>query len=179
MQAGNPDIRSEVEKNRGLLKKIQVHLPLFKGYRQLEDLREADELLRKQVSDILVGSLKNLQEKRMSLVNEGKFDELTSIASEISGIEEFQGEVLHSQQGYSGISPTIRMDESKLNSLYDYDLKLLDSAQKLLEMSDLSKSPDLAGALSSLSEAGNAARDYWRNRMAAVKGVLLSPGGGK
>lgn len=179
MQAGNPDIRSEVEKNRGLLKKIQVHLPLFKGYRQLEDLREADELLRKQISDILVSSLHNLQDKRMSLVNEGKFNDLTSIASEISRIQEFQEEVLHSQQGYSGISPAIRLDESRLNSLYEFDLKLLDSAQKILEMSNASKGPDLAGSLSSLSETVEAAKDYWGKRMATVKGILLSPGGGK
>ena len=170
MQAGNPDIRSEVEKNRRLLKKIQVHLPLFKGYRQLEDLREADELLRKQISDILVGSLHNLQDKRMSMVNEGKFNELTSLASEISRIQEFQGEVLHAQQGYSGISPAIRMDESRLNSLYEYDLKLLDSSQKILELSNVTSSPDLAASLKSLSETVESAKNYWRARMAKVQG---------
>lgn len=179
MQPGNPDIRSEVEKNSGLLKKIQVHLPFFKGYRQLEDLREADELLRKQISDVLVRSLQNLHDRRMSLVNDGKFDELTSIASEVSKIEEFQGEVLHSQQGYSGISPTIRMDEAKVGSLYDYDLKLLDSAQKLLDLSNIPSGTDLADALSSISKTVNSARDYWKNRMVTVKEILISPGGNK
>ena len=42
----SPDIRGTVEDNRGLLKKIQIIVPGFSGYREKEDLRAADELLR-------------------------------------------------------------------------------------------------------------------------------------
>lgn len=177
MQPGNPDIRNEVENSRGLLKQIQIHLPLFRGYRKLEDLRVADELLRKQISSILVQALQNLQDRRVSLVNQGKFDTLTLIASEISDIEEFQGEVLHTQQGYSGISPSIRMDESKVGALYDYDLKFLDAAEKIRDLSKLPESSDLSGSLSSLSNAVRTARESWGERVAAVKGILISSEG--
>lgn len=179
MQPGNPDIREEVEKNRGLLKSIQLHVPLFKGYRQLEDLRVADELLRKQISDVLVKALNNLQEGRMALVNQGKFNELTLIASEISRIEEFHGDIQHSQQGYSGISPAIRMDESKVSNLYDHDLKLLNSVENISQLSKISGSQNLASSLSSLSEAVDSASDFWSNRIAAVKEILLTSGGSK
>lgn len=179
MQPGNPDIREEVEKNRGLLKNIQLHIPLFKGYRQLEDLRVADELLRKQISDVLVQALNNLQESRMALVNESKFNELTLIASEISKIQEFQGDILHAQQGYSGISPSIKMDESKISSLYDYDLKLLQSAENIREMSHLSGETDLTASLSSLSHTVNSTKEYWAGRMATVKEIIVTSGGEK
>lgn len=179
MQPGSPDIRGEVEKSRGLLKKIQLRLPFYKGYRQLEDLREADELLRKQISDILVEALKNLQEERVSLVNQGKFDDLTSIASEISVIQEFQGDIAHAQQGYSGISPAIRMNEARVSSLYDYDLKFIDAADKIAQLSKVEGTSDLSAALASLSEAVNTATDAWNKRMATVKEILQSHGGGQ
>ena len=47
------DLRNKVEDDRGLLKKIQLAIPGFRGYRQKEDLRIADSLLRIQIADLL------------------------------------------------------------------------------------------------------------------------------
>ena len=68
MNSTNPDIRGEVDESRGLLKKIQLVIPGFKGYRQLDDLRVADALLRKQVSSLLQVSESKLQDARSSTV---------------------------------------------------------------------------------------------------------------
>jgi len=38
------DLRTKVEEDRGLLKKIELFLPGFRGYRKKEDLRAADSL---------------------------------------------------------------------------------------------------------------------------------------
>lgn len=177
MQPGNPDIRGEVEDSRGLLKKIQLVLPFFRGYRKLEDIRAADQLLRKQISDILQQALNALQQKRTELVNQGQFNSLTLIGSGISSIQEFQGELLHAQQGYSGISPTIRLNAGKLNDLYEYDLKFLDVSANIRDLSTLSGSPDIPASLQKLSDAVNLARTTWQARLAAVEKILLTPGG--
>lgn len=39
------DLRSKVEDDRGMLTKIQLGIPGFRGYRQKEDLRIADSRL--------------------------------------------------------------------------------------------------------------------------------------
>src|SRR5256885_16816857 len=44
-----PDIRDRVEQDRGLLKKIQLAIPGYAGYRRREDIRAADNLLRIQL----------------------------------------------------------------------------------------------------------------------------------
>ena len=49
MTPDSPDLRTEVDKSRGLLKRIQLLVPGYSGYRKLEDLRAADELLRGQI----------------------------------------------------------------------------------------------------------------------------------
>ena len=46
-----PDIRERVEEDRGLIKKIQLKIPGYAGYRRREDIRNADILLRNQVAD--------------------------------------------------------------------------------------------------------------------------------
>ncbi len=46
-----PDIREKVEDDRGLIKKIQLKIPGYAGYRRREDIRNADILLRNQVAD--------------------------------------------------------------------------------------------------------------------------------
>ena len=44
-----PDIRQRVSEDQGVLKKIQMFIPGFRGYRQKEDLRDADRMLRDQL----------------------------------------------------------------------------------------------------------------------------------
>ncbi len=177
MEPGNPDIRQEVERSRGLLKKIQLILPLFKGYRKLEDLREADELLRRQLSDILQQTLKNLQDQRVSLVNSGAFDQLTSIASVISKTQELQGDILHATQGYSGISPAIRVDEGTLNALYESDLKFLEVCQGIKNSSLSSESGQIGSDLSRLNGEIDLARTSWQERILKVQNILIQSGG--
>ena len=173
MEPGNPDIRQAVERSRGLLKKIQLILPLFKGYRKLEDLREADELLRRQLSDILQQTLKNLQDQRVSLVNSGTFDQLTNIASVISKTQELQGDILHASQGYSGISPAIRVDESTLNALYENDLKFLEVCQSIKNSSLGGESGQIGSDLSKLNGEIDLARTSWQERIQKVQNILL------
>lgn len=178
MEPGNPDIRQEVERSRGLLKKIQLIVPLFKGYRKLEDLREADELLRRQLSDILQQTLTNLQEQRVNLVNSGVFDELTSIASVISKTQELQGDILHATQGYSGISPAIRVNEDTLNALYESDLKFVEVCQSISNSSLGSDAGQIKSSLAKLSGEIDLARTAWQERLEKVQNILLNVGGG-
>ena len=50
--SGGPvDIRNRVDQDRGFLKRLQLLIPGFHGYRVNEDAREADSFLRLQVAD--------------------------------------------------------------------------------------------------------------------------------
>lgn len=179
MQPGNPDIREAVEKNRGLLKKIQLHIPIFSGYRKLEDIRVADELLRKQMSQILQQAIESIKAEREALVSENKFDKIVMFEDIISRLQEFQGELLHAQQGSTGISPSIRLDEGKLEQLYTYDLKFLDVSDKIKKMSSLGDSQNIDSSLQEIRSAVSDAKTSWEERIQAVENILLTAGGGK
>jgi SMC interacting uncharacterized protein involved in chromosome segregation len=130
------DLRSKVEEDRGLLKKIELFLPGFKGYRKREDLRAADSLLRQQLA------------MRMGEINR-KFDnyrdELTKameigLMSEIGDISKLsrqvENRIRHSEQGYSNISADIRFEEEELNRMYEWDLSLLQTIESIGKMAD-------------------------------------------
>ena len=59
-----PDIRDRVEQDRGLLKKIQLVIPGYAGYRRREDIRAADNLLRIQLANQMKGVRGDLEEIR-------------------------------------------------------------------------------------------------------------------
>ncbi len=183
MSASNPDIRNEVDNSRGLIKKIQLVVPGFRGYRQLEDLRAADELLRKQVASYLQIAESKLQDFRTSLSTSGNFQYLTQVASALSRLQQFEGELLHSEQGYTGFSPMIRIDAQKLNALYEYDYTFLQSASEMVNLSDWSalsgdfSAQDLQQKLTSLVSAIQKMKNSWEQRIITVEEIKQNPGG--
>ena len=183
MNSTNPDIRGEVDESRGLLKKIQLVIPGFKGYRQLDDIRVADALLRKQVSSLLQLSESRLQDARSTMVTSGNFQMLTLIAPALSQLQQFEGELLHSQQVYSGISPAIRINVARLNSLYEYDYSFLQGASDVAQLCDLTKlleSPEqetLARRISDIKDAIQKMKYSWEQRVITVENIKQAPGG--
>ena len=52
------DIRQRVAQDQGALKRLQMLVPGFRGYRQGEDIRDADAILRLQIADKLRRAMK-------------------------------------------------------------------------------------------------------------------------
>lgn len=180
MESSNPDIRGQVDASRGILKKIQLMIPGFRGYRNLEDLRQADELLRKQVATYLQQAETALQDFRTNLATQQDFIDLTSVASTLSRMQQFEGELLHSEQGYSGFVATVKIDDSKLNALYQYDYGFLDTASALLQATNdlaaISDPEEIKRKLSELSASIQKTKTLWEQRMITVEKIKLNPG---
>jgi len=127
------DVRDRVAEDRGLLKKIQLLLPGFSGYRQREDLRAADSILRIQLADRLKENRGKLEATRARLAEAYEMKALEPLGRLILSAQELEGMVRHAEQGYSGFSPAIRVEQSELEMLYEYDLALLEGLKRLEE----------------------------------------------
>jgi hypothetical protein len=180
MSSDNPDIRKQVEENRGTLKKLELLVPGLRGYRELEDLRVSDEILRNQVAYRLDQTKSNLEGLRRQMVNCGDFTNLSGVGSLISQIQQLGGEVRHSQQGYSGFAPTIRIDADKLNKLYEYDYDFVNSAFQLRDSTspsnliyDPSAPNSVQTELSKVSSLVIVFKQKWATRMEAVESILV------
>src|SRR5579863_1653356 len=121
LSQGNPDIRQQVDANRGIGKKLELLIPGLRGYRTKEDIRVSDALLRNQVADRLDHAKDNLQQLRKQVAAGNDLNNLTNVGSLISQVQALSGEVRHAGQGYSGWVAPIQINDDKLNKLYDYD----------------------------------------------------------
>ena len=180
MSQDNPDIRQQVDENRGFQKKLELLIPGLRGYRTLEDLRVSDSLLRNQVADKLDLSKANLESVRKQMVTAGDYTNLTTVGSLIAQVQQLSGEVRHAQQGYSGWVATISINQDKLNKLYEYDYGFVNSA---VQLQTSTSAPNLFYDTTSpnsiqvkLSQVGAGVADFkqkWGIRMEAIENISV------
>jgi hypothetical protein len=125
------DIRTSIERDRGILKTIQLFVPGFRGYRIREDIRDSDMLLRHQIASALEKAERELEGLRRSLLSEGKVSDLERIGDVINLMNKTEGKVKHGEHGYSGLSYRLRVHEEELDRLYDIDMQLIDAVRSL------------------------------------------------
>lgn len=125
------DIRQKVENDRGFLKRLQLLVPGFRGYRQGEDIREADAFLRVQVADKIKNARTTVENSRAALANAGQFQVLNDLAPLIASLWQLEGEIRHAEQGYTGISPAVRINPQQLDRLYEYDYGFAEAGDQL------------------------------------------------
>jgi len=181
LSQGNPDIRQQVEANRGAMKKLQLLIPGLRGYRTKEDIRVSDELLRNQVADRLDKVKGNLEQLRKQMAASSDFTNLTVVGSLISQIQTLSGEVRHAAQGYAGWVAPITINEDKLNKLYEYDYSFVSGVFQLDEstaagnLSYDSRAPNsIQTSLSQFSKAVADVRQKWSLRMETIEGIALN-----
>ncbi len=130
---GSPpvDIRQTVEGDRGFLKRLQLLVPGFRGYREGEDLRAADSILRREVADKVRSARTTIENARAALSNAGQFGALMDLAPLVADLLRIEGEIRAAQQGYTGISPAVRVKPEQLDRLYEYDYGFAQAADTL------------------------------------------------
>src|SRR5204862_8016599 len=115
-----PDIRDRVEQDRGLLKKIQLVIPGYAGYRRREDIRAADNLLRIQLVNQPKGVRGDLEDIRDQMAMDGKVQGLLSTGNAIFTIEGLEAKARHAEVGSPGLSATIQTQQPDLDQPYEY-----------------------------------------------------------
>jgi len=175
------DLRERVDQDRGVLKRLQLLIPGFRGYRQGEDDRAADNLLRIQTADKIRNARATMENVRTSLTNAGQFSALTDLAPLLADLQRLEGEIRAAEQGYTGISPSVRINPQQLDRLYEYDYGFVVAADQVnqtvseLPASALATGPSgvpgiLARARSQVSQLEQA----WKARLQAVEGTRVS-----
>lgn len=175
----SPDLREKIVENRGSWKKLQLKIPGLKEYRKLEDIRAADQLLRKQVTDRLNESRASLENLRQAMTAKSDYSNLTAIGNAISKIQQVAGSIQHAQQGSAGISPNIRIDDVVLNKLYEYDFNFVNTAEQISaacssSVTDYSsgRSPqEIASSIGSLLDSLN---HSLKQRLDSVEDILVT-----
>jgi hypothetical protein len=179
MPENNPDLREKIVENRGTWKKLQLKIPGLREYRNLEDIRAADQLLRKQVSDNLNESKGKIEDLRKAVTAKGDFANLTLVGDTISQIQQIAGVVQHSQQESAGISPNIRIDDGVLNKLYEYDFNFVSTAEQIFAScssgtSEYNSGKPIQDITSKISSMLDDLEHSWKQRLESVESILVT-----
>ncbi|MHC1680616.1 MAG: hypothetical protein AB9860_05135 [Methanomassiliicoccales archaeon] len=176
-----PDIRDRVEDDRGLLKKIQTVIPGFRGYRIREDLRDSDRMLRAELAKRLGLQRSQMEDARRALVRENPMSKaLEEIGGVVNAMKRVEGEILHAEVGYSGISADIKIKDNELNRLYEYDNSMIESLNfiddaliKVPEMVESGDDADLLDAVETVRKRVDGLESRFKRRKAAITGTGL------
>ncbi len=132
------DIRKIVKEDRGLLKRFQAFLPGYKKYRNCEDLRSADSILRNELSRELEKVKENIKEARGEATRKMDLDHIGQIGELVNLSHKITEKVRHAEQGYAPwISGDVRIEEDELQKLYDFDLSLFEWMTRLQKATSL------------------------------------------
>jgi hypothetical protein len=114
------------------------------------------------------------------MVTSSNLTGLPPVASLLSQVQQLSGEVRHAQQGYSALVPTIKIDETKLNSLYANDYNFVSSAVDLVNLTfpanlvyDTTAPSSVQMQLSRIRDALRDFKEKWTVRIETIEKILV------
>jgi hypothetical protein len=174
------DLRDKVESDRGIIKMIQLAIPGYRGYRIKEDLRIADRLLREELANRLTIAERGFEGARKALAKRSALDLMEDMGELVTRARAAIERLRHAEQGYTGISPDYRIQESELNRMYEWDLGLLNLIEGLMKIANNLKDAartmpekDVATELTNALQAMEDFETIFDQRREAIAGLQI------
>ena len=174
------DIRERVDQDRGVLKRLQLLIPGFRGYRQGEDIRAADSFIRIQVADRIKNARTTIENSRSSLSNAGQFQALNDLAPVIADLMRLEGQIRFAEQGYTGLTPALRINPQQLDRLYEYDYGFVQAADQLNQtaaslpsIATGSNSPQVTSLVTTVRGQVSQLEQAFKARIQVIEGIRV------
>jgi hypothetical protein len=113
------------------LEKLLAKIPGYKGYKEKEQRREADKLLREHIANRLRTVKTQLDGLQTDLISAGKIDLLDEAGSAATQLQTFIDRLRTASYGYGGLFDAVRIKEDDLDRAYEFDSALLSYADRL------------------------------------------------
>jgi hypothetical protein len=175
------DLRQRVDDDRGLIKRLQLLVPGYRAYREGEDIRAADSLLRIQVADKIKNARSTVENTRQALVQANQFSSLTALTPLIADLWRLEGEIRNAEQGYTGISPAVRINPQQIDRLYEYDFGFAQAGDQLCQtissLPALATGPTPGQTAATIATARgqvNQLDQAFKARIQAIEGIRVS-----
>ena len=130
------DIRQTISDGKNWLERIAGKLPLYKGYKQKEERREADILLRNHIAQQFSTQLSTAEDVTGQMLLGPAISQLDDMGQANMRLQTLIDKVKTAAQGYAGLFDTIKVKEDELDTLYEFDYALLTKADEIGEAID-------------------------------------------
>ncbi|MDR3074874.1 MAG: hypothetical protein LBU30_02400 [Candidatus Methanoplasma sp.] len=127
----NDTVESQIKKNQSLVERIGLYIPIYKGYREKNLRRDEDRAVRTEVARILDRAKLDLSTvQRVTLNDLSLMRDAERIRSKA---DRYCTDVKKAVNGYSAFHSSVKILETELDALIEWDAKLMDDANSLKE----------------------------------------------
>jgi hypothetical protein len=130
------DLTETVKASQNKFEKLVSGIPGYKGYKQKEERREADKLLRLQIARQYEQQLLRVNALTRKITYRGKLADVAQIDRAAMKLQLLIDRIKHASMGYSGLFDAIKVNEDVLDKLYDFDLAMMDGVGKVSTLVD-------------------------------------------
>jgi hypothetical protein len=137
---------------RNWLERLGDKIPGYSGYVDRERRRDIDKLHREHLADRLRSLKAPLTDLMRELSSGGRLFEVTPVDSTIKKIDHLENRVRFASYGYSGFFDVVKIEQPQLDSIYRFDLALVEHIDKLeAKINDLKPKAGTAEGLKAAS----------------------------
>ena len=83
------------------------------------------------MADKIKNARATIENARTALTNANQFQALNDLAPIIADLLRLEGQIRFAEQGYTGISPAVRINPQQLDRLYEYDYGFVQAADQV------------------------------------------------
>jgi len=153
----------DAEERRNLLERIAAKIPGIKGYIDRELRRDVDKMQRDWLAQQLDRGRGSVQEQIRVWSRTGNLANLDLASSLDKALDRLANRIRHADYGYTGFFDVVKIRESELDRLYEFDLGLMDTVEDLaLRIESLpgtAAEPALRSLVDAVAEADRAFDD--------------------
>jgi hypothetical protein len=125
------DLRQRIEGDEGSFQRLAAYIPGFKGYRELGMRREADQILRMHLVQLLDDVLGQMQRVVQRWTEEGKLGVLETLDRLHGRMRKVRDGIRYADYGYTGWWDATKIKEEELDNMYEYDLQMREEIVQL------------------------------------------------
>lgn len=116
---------------RNWIERLTEKIPGYTGYVDRERRRDIDKLHRERLADRLRSLKSPLTELVRELSSSGRLMEVGPVDSAIKKLDRLENRVRFASYGYSGFFDVVKIEQTQLDSIYRFDLALVEQVDKL------------------------------------------------
>jgi len=116
---------------RNWIERLTEKIPGYSGYVERERRRDIDKLHRERVADRLRALKSPLTDMMRELSSSGRLMEVGPIDLAIKKLDRLENRVRFASYGYSGFFDAVKIEQDQLDSIYKFDLALVEHVDKL------------------------------------------------
>jgi hypothetical protein len=122
---------TEMKDQRNWLERLTQKIPGYSGYVDRERRRDIDKLHREHLAERLRRLKAPLTDVMGVLTSTGRLFEVGPVDTAIKKLDRLENRVRFASYGYAGFFDVVKIEQEQLDSIYQFDLKLVEHVDEL------------------------------------------------